>query len=244
MRRYSAIGLLLAAFSILMMWPFFLKAAPLNPKLPGDSAQLLPVLDSEIKTHWPDLVPKAYVASVIDQESNWKINAQLKTSRELGCGLGQFTVAYDKNGNVRFDAIEEMKRLDPSLADWNWRECSKVQYQLRAAVIKLKVNERSCKALMKPGQDVKFCDSSAYNGGIGGINSRIRMCRMKGNCAPDIWIGNLREQCAASKTKVQGYGESFCDINSKYPERVSARMYKFLPFWPLDETAPPIETKK
>lgn len=219
---------------VVVMMLFFDSSYALAQKLPGDSERLLPTLDSEISTYWPTLAPRSFIAGVIDQESNWKVNAKLKTERELGCGLGQFTIAYSANGAVRFDALGETKALDRSLANWDWRDCSNAQFQMRAVVLKLKVNERSCATLMRGNNNVKACDAAQYNGGSGSVTKRIRYCRAIAGCEPTEWFGHLDKQCPQSQTKVAGYGESFCDINSKYPGRVFNRMPKFKGIWPND----------
>jgi hypothetical protein len=207
-------------------------------KLPGSSAALLPMLNNEINTYWPQLQPRAFPAGVIDQESNWKPTARLKTARELGCGLGQFTIAYNSDGSTRFDALTETKALDKSLQGWDWRDCGEVKFQLRATLLKLKVNDRGCSALMDGNMNIKACGASRYNGGAGNTTGRIRLCRMDSTCNPREWFGNLEKQCTQSKTKVHGYGESFCEINSKYPRRVFTRMNKFTPYLPVSETHP------
>lgn len=196
-------------------------------KLPGKAAELLPTLVMEQSTYWPGLSEPAYIAGLIDQESGWKPTATLRTSREWGCGLGQFTVTYNKDGSVRFDAIAETKRLDKSLANWNWQDCSNVRYQMRASILKSKQNDRNCSVWMKDSHNALACNGSGYNGGMGGVSLRIRMCRAKPGCDPKVWEGNLEKQCTASTTKVAGYGESFCEINSKYPGRIFNRMPKF-----------------
>jgi hypothetical protein len=196
-------------------------------KLPGDAEKYMPILVSEINTYWPDLQPRQFIAALIDQESNWKQNAQLRTEREHGCGWGQFTIAYNKDGTARFDALSETKRLDPSLANWNWEDCTNATYQLRAVVLKVKSAERGCTLIMKGNINVKACNAAKYNGGSGSVDKRVRYCRALQHCDPTVWTGNLELQCPQSNVKVKGYGESFCDINSKYPSRVFARMSKF-----------------
>jgi hypothetical protein len=196
-------------------------------KLPGDAAIYLPLLVAEINTFWPDLYPREYLAAKIDQESNWKMNAHLITAREHGCGFGQFTIAKNADGSVRFDALEETKRLDKSLAAWNWRECTNATYQLRAVVLKTHSEERPCIATMRGNMNAKACGAAKYNGGAGSINKRIRFCRAVPGCEADVWTDNLEKQCPQSQVKVKGYGETFCEINSKYPGRVFARMSKF-----------------
>jgi hypothetical protein len=199
-------------------------------KVPEHAKPLLPVLSSELHTYWPEIFDKNYQtfpAGLIDQESNWKINAHLRTKREHGCGLGQFTIAYNADGSVRFDALEETKRLDKSLAGWNWNDCTNTQYQLRAVVLKLKSQQRDCEAVMGTYPDSLKCNAGKYNGGAGSVSKRIRLCRATVNCNPRIWDNNLSLQCPQSTVKVEGYGESFCEINSKYPGRVFTRAVKF-----------------
>jgi len=195
--------------------------------LPGDAGRLLPQLSAEIDRFWPDITPRAFVPAVIEQESGWKVGARLKTSREFGCGLGQFTAAYDAAGGIRFDALSETKRLDPSLAGWDWRDCYAAQYQMRAVVLKLKASDRGCEALMQGNNEVKACDAAQYNGGAGSVAKRIRLCRIAPGCNSGKWFGHLEYQVAQSTRRVQGYGESFSEINSKYPGRVFARMPKY-----------------
>ena len=215
--------------TLLVLWFFIgpVWAGKVTPALPGQSITIIPLLKEEIELYWPDLDPYTFPAGIIDQESQFKINALLLTKRERGCGLGQFTIAYDAKGNIRFDALKEAKRLDPSLAGWNWKDCQNVRFQLRAVVLKLKQNERFCATLMNGNIEVKACDAATYNGGNGSISKRIRACRLTKDCIVTKWYGHLEHQCPQAKVKVAGYGESFCEINSKYPSRVMARMPKF-----------------
>lgn len=210
---------------------FHLAMAMGATALPGDSARLLPVLNNDIITYWPTLTPRTFPAGVIDQESNWRVKATLKTSRELGCGLGQFTIAYDANGKPRFDALAETKQLNSSLKGWSWSDCYNEEYQLRGVLTKLRVNDRNCTALMRDNNEIKACAAAQYNGGAGSVSKRIRTCRMTPGCDSRVWFGNLDKQCPQANVKVAGYGESFCDINSKYPSRVFTRMTKFDSFF-------------
>jgi hypothetical protein len=195
--------------------------------LPGDAARLLPRLANEQARYWPDLALSAFPAAVIEQESAWKVRATLKTSRELGAGLGQFTRAYKSDGSVRFDALAETAKLDASLAGWSWRDPYNEQYQLRAVVIKLRANARACAPLMASASEALACAAAQYNGGAGSVATRIRSCRLRAGCDARQWFGHLENQVAQSTARVAGYGESFAQINSKYPGRVFARMPKY-----------------
>ena len=178
-------------------------------------------------TFWPDLSPRSFIPALIEQESLWKVGAKLQTKREFGCGLAQFTKAYNANGTVRFDALAETRRLDASLANWNWRNCYAAQYQLRAVVLKLKTNERHCASLMDGNHQIKACDAAMFNGGAGSISKRIRLCSLEDGCDIRQWFGHLERRCPQARTKVAGYGEDFCTINSRYPGRVFDRMRKY-----------------
>lgn len=214
---------------LLMVGCLVMTAVPaLAQKLPGEAERLLPQLTVEIDKYWPDLQPREFVPAVIEQESLWKINAMLKTSREIGCGLGQFTKAMNADRSIRFDALAETRLLDPSLAGWSWKDCYAVQYQLRAVVLKLHQNDQRCRTIMHPGEDTKACDAAANNGGAGSVSKRIKLCSIIPGCDHKKWFGHLDQQCPQSKVKVQGYGEDFCTINSKYPGRVFARMPKYV----------------
>lgn len=195
--------------------------------LPGVSQQYLPQLGKEVSGYWPSLPIREFPAGVIDQESGWKLHATLKTSREFGCGLGQFTVAFRADGSVRFNAIDEMRRQSPSLAGWDVANCYQVNYQLRAVVLKLKNSWRNCSAVMRGNDNSLMCIAGQYNGGAGSTTNRIRACRAQPGCDSKLWVGNLDQQCPQAKVKVAGYAESFCEINSKYPSRVWVRMPKF-----------------
>lgn len=197
-------------------------------KLPGQAETLLPQLKEQINTVWPDLALRPFPAGIISQESNWNPQARLKTSREFGCGLGQHTIAYNANGSVRFDAIAEMRAVDPQLKNWKVDNCYDIPYQLRATVLKLRMNDRGCEAVMDNAQESLKCAAAKYNGGAGSVAKRIRGCNATPGCDSGVWENNLASQCPQSNVKAAGYGESFCEINSKYPGRVFKRMEPFL----------------
>src|SRR5262249_49793348 len=156
-----------------------------------------------------------------------RINAMLKTSREDGCGIGQFTRTFNADGSVRFDALTDAKRLDPSLSEWSWRDCSNITFQSRGLVLSLNTHDPNFKALMADNNETKACVAAQHNGGAGSTAKRIRLCRMTPGCDPRKWFGNLEYQVVQSTVKVKGYGESFDQTNSRYPGRVFARMPKY-----------------
>jgi hypothetical protein len=196
--------------------------------LPGQADALLPVLKEEMASYWPDETPRAWVPALIEQESGWRPTAQLRTAREQGCGLIQITRAYNANGTVRMDALADYKQLDPSLAGWSWQDCAAVRYQLRAGVLKLRSNDVLCRRMgLSDNREVKACAAAIHNGGAGNMAKRIRTCRADDGCDPARWFANLERKCPQSRARMAGYGESLCEINSRYPARVEGRMGKY-----------------
>jgi len=61
---------------------------------------------------------------------------------------------------------------------------------------------------------------AAYNGGLGGTYSDIKLCRHTEGCDPGLWFGNVEHTSLKAKTKVVGYGQTFFDINRGYVRNV------------------------
>ncbi|WP_439685115.1 Transglycosylase SLT domain protein [Cupriavidus oxalaticus] len=202
-------------------------AAAAPGALPVDAARLLPQLRAEMDATWPGVAPRAWIPALIEQESLWRERATLRTAREHGCGVGQFTRAFAADGSLRFDALAETRALDPRLAGWSWADCARPEYQLRAVVVKLRMHDRQCQPLVRGNRQVKACAAAMYNGGAGSVAKRVRSCSIASGCDPGLWFDHLERQCPQSRQRVAGYGESFCDINSKYPARVEARMPRY-----------------
>ena len=214
-------------YFVLVLGVLFSFSALAQTKLPGVSEKYLPLLGAAVTNFWPEIPNRAFPAGVIMQESLWKERALLKTSREVGCGLGQFTKTYTADGKIRFDTLSELTAASPALKGWNWNDCYNVNYQLKAVVIKLKMGDRDCRAVMRGPLNQLACDAAKYNGGSGSVSKRIRFCQAKAGCNPREWFNHLEKQCPQSNKRVAGYGESFCEINSKYPGRVFKHMLRF-----------------
>lgn len=63
-----------------------------------------------------------------------------------------------------------------------------------------------------------FADA-AYNGGIGGLNSERRACKLAPDCDPTKWFGNVELYCLKSKAALYG-NRSACDINRHHVKDV------------------------
>lgn len=208
--------------------------------LPPGAVKYLPTLRAEQMRLWPNHPAPSVLAALIEQETCpslkhaqcWSPTARLKTSREEGAGFGQLTRAYDSTGALRFDTLDTVRQLDPSLAPLTWSTIySSPDLQLRAVV----AMNRSCYARVSSlgigstEARLAFCDA-AYNGGYGGMQSERRACHMAADCDAGQWFGNVERYCLKSKTKWQGYGASACDINRTHVRNVmQVRRAKYEP---------------
>jgi len=195
--------------------------------IPEAAVTYAPVLAHESAVHFPAFKRPSIFFGQVEKESLWKVNATLKTSREFGAGLGQFTRAYRADGSVRFDAAQEMRdRFKQELAGWNEANLYNPTYQLRALVLKNRTN-----FVGSPGANdterTAFMLAS-YNAGLGLVNKDRVLCSHTPGCNPNFWFGNTEKQGFQSRVKWQGYGDSAFDITRKYvTEIINVRSVKY-----------------
>ncbi|WP_065202700.1 hypothetical protein [Chromobacterium subtsugae] len=187
--------------------------------LSAGALALLPLLNTAVTQHWPDMPSRSVLAAQVEQESGWRVNAKLQTSRELGAGLGQFTKAYKADGSVRFDAIREMVVAHPELRGWSWANAYDPRYQLPAIVLKNRGNYQLIRWAASDADRLAMMDA-AYNSGLGGVIQRRRKCANTSGCQPGVWFGNLERSSAQSKARHAGYGQSFADITNTHVRNV------------------------
>ena len=213
---------------------FFLMATAIPSMaatVPERASLHIPALKSQISQVWPSVPIPASLAGQIEQETCasptskkcWNPKAELKTSREYGVGLGQITVTS------RFNNFEEVKKLDAKLKSWKWEERYDPARQLRAVVLM----DRAAFAKLSFASDYERMAFmfSAYNGGMGGVMQDRRLALSKG-ADPNKWFGNVEVYSFKSKTKAQGYGQSFFEVNRGYVRNVlKVRMWKYQPFF-------------
>jgi hypothetical protein len=185
--------------------------------------QYLPIMVQEYRMNWnsPSLSELAYFAGQIEQETCptldsskcWNPYAELKTSREYGFGLGQLTVT------PKYDNFKAATQLSPSLKNWSYSDRYNAEYQIRTIVF---MNKGSYARLDSRiiGDDRFAMMFAAYNGGIGGVLSDIKVCKATLGCDPTKWFDNVEKTSLKAKTKVTGYGKSFFDINREYPRNI------------------------
>lgn len=193
-------------------------------ELPANAVKYLPILKLEQRAWWPDMPVPSVLGSLIEQESCitlkskrcWSPDAELKTDREQGIGLGQIT------RTARFDALADLRRANPeALRDWGWDKPTlrDPHYQLRGVILLERQNWRGIGGAATPEDRAAFMDA-AYNGGAGGLSSDRKICAATPGCDRGRWFGHVENTSLKKKTAVAGYGQSFFDINRTHVRNV------------------------
>lgn len=173
--------------------------------------------------------PKAsYLAGLIEHESCislkhsrcWNASSRLRTPREEGAGLGQLTRAWRPNGQLRFDALQELKQKHPlDLKELTWYNIyTRPDLQIRAVVLKMQDNYRAYSPYASSYEAYAFADA-AYNGGHSGLENEIRACKLAKWCDHTRWWDNVEKLCLKSKAALYG-NRSACDINRHHVKDV------------------------
>lgn len=226
----SPVGAGLVYLALAILTGLLFLAASARAEIPLGAMKYLPTLQSEISAHWPTLPMPSMLAAQIEQESLWQPGAKLKTEREYGFGLGQFTVAYRADGSERFNAWREVKALDAGLKDWAWEDRYDVRYQLRAVVVKNRSTFNRLRRLLDDNYNALAMTDAAYNGGLGGVLGERRLCAAVTGCDPRVWFGHVELQSTKSRVKWRGYGLSAYEINRLHVKNVLVvRRSKYVP---------------
>ena len=186
----------------------------------------MPIVVNAINTTWPDIPDMGYIPSLIELESCislkhsrcWNTKSKLQTPSEMGVGLGQITIAYNKDGSTRFDALSDNKKLDARLKDLNWENITqRADLQILMIVKMVQSSFKRLYGLTKDESTALDMADSAYNGGLGGVLNARMKCSLKSKCNPNIWFGHVELASTKSRTPMSGYGgKSPYDINTHH----------------------------
>lgn len=209
----------------------------LERDIPPQAHEHLPVLGKQVREVMPSFPTPHYFGALIEHESGcpaikrmcWNAKARLKSQREEGAGLGQITRAYREDGSLRFDALEETRRLDPrGLNELRWDNVyDRPDLQMRMVVLMTRQNwNRASKLTSDPYFQLQITDLS-YNAGFGRVLNDMRGCSLKPGCNPQVWRGHVEKTCTAS-TKLLYGTRSACDISRHHVhDVVDVRMPKY-----------------
>lgn len=233
----------LAALTILWLAAIAVMASSLvsaHAQAIPDRARLhLPMLVEQQRSIWPDAPIPSYLAGLVEQETCpslkspkcWNPKTELRTSRERGVGLGQFTKAFRSDGSVRFDKLTELSGQYKSLHGWSWNNWSDPAYQLTAVVEMNKSIYGRIKNAATGIDRISFT-LSAYNGGEGGVLQDRRLCANTSRCDPTRWSGHVERTSLKTRVPHPGYRQSFFAINREYVSNViGLRRPKYVPFF-------------
>lgn len=211
MRLYRS----LAALGLVLCAEAQAQAQAFEQRMLEASRQYMPTIRSAFDTVWPDAPMRSVVAAQIEKESRWNPRAELcvprpSCSRERGIGLGQFTIT------MKFNAFAEMRAAHPFLADWTPDKYFDPTKQIFAIVVKDRGHYRQCSKLFGEPREIMACVTSSYNGGFGGVMADHRLCTATRGCNPKVWFGHVSETSLKAKKPLEGYGQSFYQINRDY----------------------------
>lgn len=214
-----------------------------DKNLPTKAIPLLPVLNKAIDELWPSMQMRSYLPAQIEQESCislthskcWDTRAELKTSREQGVGLGQFTRAWDASGKLRFDVVAELTKQYPNeLKGWSWANVYAPELQIKAIVLKNRFNWNTLTFPVVDLENKMAFLAVTYNGGST-FKDRI-LCKNQPDCDPTRWFNvkngkkGVEAYSVKSKIPVKGYKKSFFQISREYPVLVLyTRRPKYIP---------------
>ncbi len=195
--------------------------------IPKQAYSLAPQLRAVQLQSWPDAPIPSFLAAQVEQESCislthskcWNPQAQLKTSREWGYGLGQTTIAYRADGSVRFNKQAELRAEYASLRGWSDSDKFNPHYQLLALVEMDHGIYRRVAGAASTRDRLAFT-LSAYNGGESGVRQDRVLCGNTLACDRDKWFGNVEKYSLKTRKVNPGYGASAYQINREYVRNV------------------------
>lgn len=207
-----------------LIWlALFFSLPVIASAIPDGAKKHVPTLVKNQRQLWPDAPMPDFLAGQIEQETCvslksprcWSPRAELKTKRENGVGFGQFTRAYNKDGSIRFDVIDDLSQSHPELYGWGWETRYNALWQLKGLIL---MDRGIYNRVRGAGSDTDRLSFtlSAYNGGEGGVNQDRRLCANTAGCDPARWKGNVERTSLKARAPHPGYGKSFFQINREY----------------------------
>lgn len=191
----------------------------------------MPLVTQVLNDLWPKMPRKEVIPAQIEQESGFKPTATLKTSRELGRGFAQITIAYGKDGQERFNNYRNAVRLK-QLKNWNWKEDPyNEKYQLTYLILMDKSNYTTIRPHMISDDEALKTMLVSHNAGAGRWVIRRTYAKSKGIPA-DRWTGGLDRACKPAEINTVIYGMSLCDMVNHYPATIMKKAPKYKSFFP------------
>lgn len=213
-------------------------AVDVSTYIPKNAPTYIPTVAEQLQLIYPEFKVKHYVPALIEHESCitltgkscWNPKTEFITHRERGSGLGQLTKTFDKNGKIRNDTLTSLRNQNKELLrELSWSNItSRPDLQIRAIILLMRSNHKAFANIPGYFSRLAFTDAS-YNSGLGNVNRDRRQCRLRANCDPNLWFGNVEVNCTLSRKILYGK-RSACDINRNHVKDVlTVRLDKYLP---------------
>lgn len=225
---------------VLLLITTVVQGADVNTDIPSQALRYKASIDNERDKFLPNFFEPAYFPALIEHESCislthskcWNPAARLKTSREEGIGLGQLTRAYNSNGRLRFDKLEEVKSTYKThlreLAWGNIRE--RPDLQIRVITLMTMENWNQLEFIKDPFERLAMTDS-AYNGGMSHLKKDRLLCGLTKGCDPNRWFGHVEGTSVKSRAALYA-GRSPYQINRHHVRDVlKVRVPKYQEQW-------------
>ncbi len=219
---------------------FAIVEAHAEPYMPAGATAYAPLLAAKQRQSWPGAPSPWTLAGLIEQETCaslkskrcWNPREELKTYREYGFGLGQFTIAYNADRSERFNEFAELKRKYASLSAWRFEDRYDPGYQLIAVIEMTHALWRQVPPAADTDARWAFTLAS-YNGGLGALLQDRRLCANVAGCDVTRWFGHIETHSLKSKAPQKAYGgQSWYSINRGYVRNViNLRRAKYRQFW-------------
>ena len=189
--------------------------------IPTKAYALLPIVKAESLRLMPDMHSPWYFGALMEHESCISLKhsrcmsptSELLTKREQGVGISMITRAWNTDGTLRFDSLNDLRRRNMAeLRELSWSNVKqRPDLQVRTLILLTKGNYDSLYTIKDQEARLDMADA-AYNGGPSGLRKEILTCSLAANCNPQYWFGNVEKYCMKSKKPLYA-GRSACDIN-------------------------------
>lgn len=196
--------------------------------IPEKADRLVPIVKAEQIKYFPDFPYPPYFMALAEHESCISLthkrcmdpSSRLKTHREEGGGIFQLTKAYTSSGKIRFDSLSGMRKQHMAeLKELEWKTLyQRTDLQIRAGILMTRDNWKTLYAIENSFDRLQFTDS-AYNGGMGNVNKRRRVCGLKSGCNPQKWFNHTEKACPGLNRVLYG-NRTACDINNHHVRNV------------------------
>ncbi len=207
------------AFIMLVLFLAVVKAETYDQKMLNRATPYIPVLKQSFVKYWADAPLKYCECGKIEQESSWSRFAELHTSREWGVSFSQITIAYNKDGTVRFDKFKEAKRRYKELQGWEWKDRFNVKMNFTFIVLEDKRNFLIMKAYFSNDINRWAASMIAYNAGSDTVWNRRALCKTTEGCNYKVWFGGLDTVKTKGEDKLL-YGRPLWQARNEYPYKI------------------------